>query len=81
MDKPKVAPLSMMMEQAKGMLVDAFSQIQAQTNLPAYLLEGAVLNLLSEIRNQKNIELFAEYQRSLEPIEGETTTETEDNNG
>ena len=46
-------PLSLMMENAKGAMTDAFNQIVEQSNLPAYLLEGIVADLLSEIRKQK----------------------------
>lgn len=53
-------PLSLMMENAKGAMTDAFNQIVKQSNLPAYLLEGIVADLLSEIRKQKNLELVSD---------------------
>lgn len=56
-------PLSLMMENAKGAMTDAFNQIVKQSNLPAYLLEGIVADLLSEIRKQKNLELFSDMNR------------------
>lgn len=56
-------PLSLMMENAKGTMTDAFNQIVEQSNLPAYLLEGIVADLLSEIRKQKNLELVSDMNR------------------
>lgn len=56
-------PLSLMMENAKGAMTDAFNQIFEQSNLPAYLLEGIVADLLSEIRKQKNLELVSDMNR------------------
>ena len=56
-------PLSVMMENAKGMMISAFNEIQAETSLPAYLMEGIVLDLLAQVRNQKNLELVSDYNR------------------
>ena len=41
-------------------MTNAFNQIVEQSNLPAYLLEGIVADLLSEIRKQKNLELVSD---------------------
>lgn len=60
MDNNQV-PLSVMLENANGKLTAAFSQIAQETHLPAYLLEGIVAGILSDIRKQKNIELAADY--------------------
>lgn len=56
-------PLSLMMENVKGAMTDAFNPIVEQSNLPAYLLEGIVADLLSEIRKQKNLELVSDMNR------------------
>ena len=56
-------PLSVMMENAKGMMISAFNQVQAETALPAYLMEGIVLDLLAQVRNQKNLELVSDYNK------------------
>lgn len=70
-------PLSLMMENAKGAMTDAFNQIVEQSNLPAYLLEGIVADLLSEIRKQKNLELVSDMNRmkQTEPVEHEEKKE------
>lgn len=44
-------------------MTDTFNQIVEQSNLPAYLLEGIVADLLSEIRKQKNLELVSDMNR------------------
>ena len=56
-------PLSLMIENARGAMSDAFNQVAEQSNLPAYLLEGIVADLLSEIRKQKNLELVSDMNR------------------
>ena len=55
--------LSIMIENAKGALNQAFNEILQQSNLPAYLMEGIVVDLLSQIRCQKNLELISDMNR------------------
>ena len=62
MDKKNI-PLSVMMENTKGMMFEAFQQEQEKSNLPAYLMEGIIVDLLSQVRNQKNLELVSDMQR------------------
>ncbi len=64
-------PLSIMLENAKSMFISAFNQVSEQTKLPAYLIEGIMLGILSDIRAQKNIELTADYKRVSQDDEGE----------
>lgn len=56
----KKVPLSVLMENARGKLVQAFNQVIDETRLPAYLYEGMLLELLSEVRNRKNLELISD---------------------
>ena len=56
-------PLSIMLENAKGMTFQAFNQIQEKTQLPAYLMEGIIMERLADIRNQKNLELVSDFNR------------------
>lgn len=53
-------PLSVLMENARGKLIQAFNQVLDETKLPAYLMEGMLLELLSETRNRKNLELISD---------------------
>ena len=71
-------PLSIMIESAKGILVESFNQVQEKTNLPAYLLEGVILDLLSQIRNQKNLELISDMNRMNQETEKEDGKEGEE---
>nr|DAH04332.1 MAG TPA: hypothetical protein [Caudoviricetes sp.] len=59
-------PLSIMLENAKRMTFQAFNQVQEKTQLPAFLMEGIVMELLADIRNQKNIELMSDFNRMNE---------------
>lgn len=61
-DKNKGIPLSVMLEEARKMTVNSVQEILNQTKLPAYLFEGILVSLLSDIREQKNAELIADIQ-------------------
>ena len=71
-------PLSLMIENTKGMLIDAFNQVQEKTNLPAFLMEGIVLDLLSQVRNQKNLELASDMNRMNQEAEKKDEKEGEE---
>jgi hypothetical protein len=73
----KNVPLSVMIENARGMMLDSFNEVIEKTNLPAYLLEGVVIDLLSEVRKQKNIELVAALNSMNEAEQEETESEEE----
>lgn len=77
-------PLSVVLERTKLQLVQSFNQIIADSKLPAYLYEGIILDILSETRKRKNLELVADmnvYQEQAEAAQGKTeeanTDETE----
>lgn len=65
MDEQKQIPLSIMLENAKGMMNEAFNEVLQQTHLPAFLMEGIVCDLLAEIRKQKNLELISDYNKTI----------------
>ena len=60
-NKQKSIPLSILLENAKGKFITAFNQIVEETNLPAYLMEGIIVEVLAETRARKNLELFSYY--------------------
>lgn len=60
-NKQKNIPLSILLENAKGKFINAFNQILEETNLPAYLMEGIIVEVLAEIRARKNLELVSDY--------------------
>lgn len=55
-------PLNITLETAKSKLISAFNGIIAESEIPAYLAEGMVLELLAEVRNRKNLELTTAYK-------------------
>lgn len=60
-NKQKTIPLSILLENAKGKFITAFNQIMEETNLPAYLMEGIIVEVLAETRARKNLELVSDY--------------------
>ena len=60
-NKKKPIPLSILLENAKGNFITAFNQITEETNLPAYLMEGIIVEVLAETRARKNLELVSDY--------------------
>lgn len=61
MGNQKNIPLSVLLENAKGKFINAVNQTLEETNLPAYLMEGIVVEVLAEIRARKNLELVSDY--------------------
>lgn len=59
-------PLSVVMTNTKLKLNNAFNQILEDSQLPAYLYEGLLLDMLSEVRNRKNLELVMEMNKLLQ---------------
>lgn len=64
-------PLSIIIENAKGKLIQTFNEVLAETKLPAYLTEGIILEILSEVRSRKNLELVSDYNRVNQNTEKE----------
>lgn len=60
MEEKNSVPLSVAMENTRGRLNQAFNQIIGESQLPAYLIEGMLAEMLSEIRNRKNLELISD---------------------
>lgn len=60
-NEKKNIPLSVVMENTKGKLMAIFNEIINEAKLPAFLVEGILLGILADIRNQKNIELVCDY--------------------
>ena len=60
--------LSMILERGRAIFRTALNRLIAETALPAYLIEGILLDLLAEVRAQKNAELSAELERAYVAI-------------
>lgn len=69
-------PLIEIMENARTKTVGAVNQIIQESGLPAYLMEGILVGIVSDIRNQKNSELIRALQQK-EACEKEVSKEEE----
>ena len=76
--------LMLILEKARAILHNALNRVIAETALPAYLIEGLLLDLLAEVRAQKAAELGVEYEAALKlipppaepaPVESEAESE------
>lgn len=76
--------LIIILERARAILKNALNHVIAETALPAYLIEGVLLDLLAEVRAQKATEITAEYEEVLKqtqppvPDKPDTATESEE---
>lgn len=71
----KEMPLSVMLENIKGRMTSSFGQIMQESNLPAYLIEGILVGILADVRNQKNLELASDYNSMNHEEKKEEETE------
>lgn len=56
-------PLIEIIEKTRMRTVGAVNQIISESGLPAYLMEGILVGIVSDIRNQKNVELIQAMQQ------------------
>ena len=68
---PDKIPLSITLDSAKHKFISAFNDVLKDTKLPAFLVEGIVLEILADLRNRKNIELMMDYANMLSNKERE----------
>lgn len=68
-------PLSILLEQARMNILNATNQAIQESNLPSYLIEGVLCDVLSDIRKQKAVELVMDYEKMNEVKEGESDGE------
>lgn len=60
------------LENTKIKMMATFNQIVSEGNIPMYLYEGILLEMLSDVRTQKNVELVSEIntlQAKLQELE------------
>lgn len=53
--------LSVLLENTKIRMTDSVNKVIQESNLPAYLIEGILSDILAEVRKQKNLELASDY--------------------
>ena len=61
--------LIIILERARAIFKTALNHVIAETELPAYLIEGVLLDLLAEVRVQKAAELAAVHEETLKQIQ------------
>lgn len=64
--------LIIILERARAILKNALNRVIKETALPAYLIEGILLDLLADVRAQKAVELAAECEDALKQIPSPT---------
>lgn len=57
-------PLSIIIENVRADLFNEYNRVSSQSGLPSYLMEGIVVEILSEIRKQKNIDMIIEMNKA-----------------
>jgi len=60
--------LVIILERARTILKNALHYAISETQLPAFLIEGILLDLLNDIREQKAKEITAEFEKVFESI-------------
>lgn len=60
--------LPIILERARSILRNAINRVIKETVLPAYLIEGILLDLLADVRAQKATEIAAECEEMLRQI-------------
>ena len=73
----KDKPLILMIENTKKDMSNAFAQIVSKSGLPAFLIEGIILDILSDVRNRKNIELSEVLAEEAQQSAAETKAKKE----
>ena len=63
-------PISLKIENAKGKLLSASNDTSIEYKLPAFILEGVISDILSDVRSQAKIELLNDVNKILEEKNG-----------
>lgn len=71
-------PLSVLLENTKIRMTDSVNKVIQESNLPAYLIEGILSDILSDVRKQKNFELASDYISMNEEKEQDNKKEGEE---
>ncbi len=65
-------PLSVMIENARLKMRSAVNEVIKESSLPAYLIEGILVDVLSDIKSQHMAELVHDFSVMQEEKEGDT---------
>lgn len=67
-------PLSIILEETRAKTFTAVNAIMQETQLPAFLMDGILSDVLAEVRKQKNLELSNDYA-SLKEVADDGNTD------
>ena len=59
-------PISLKIANAKGKILNCVNMASVEYNLPAFILEGIVADVLAETRSQAKIEVLNDFNLLLE---------------
>ncbi len=58
-------PISLKIANAKGKILSTVNMASVEYNLPAFILEGIITDVLSEVRSQAKIEVLNDFNLLL----------------
>ncbi len=58
-------PISLKIANAKGKILSTVNMASVEYNLPAFILEGIIADVLSEVRSQAKIEVLNDFNLLL----------------
>ncbi|MBI5993970.1 hypothetical protein [Clostridium perfringens] len=67
----KDLPLNIKMENVRGKLNTALSEVTMEYGLPAFLITGILADMMLEVKRQEKIELMNSYNNVLNDIKKE----------
>ena len=72
-------PISLKIENAKGNVLSVLNDVSVEYNLPAFILEGIISDILSDVRSQAKIELLNDVNAILNKKTDEEGDKNDDN--
>ena len=78
MNEQNNTPLNVRMEYVKAQMIQAFNRVVADSQLPAYIIEGIVTGILADLRAQSNAELIAALTVNQEQADGNEAANTDE---
>lgn len=64
-------PISLKIANAKGKILSCVNMVSVEYNLPAFILEGIVADVLAEMRSEAKIEVLNDFNLILKENEKE----------
>lgn len=67
----KDIPLNIKLENVRGKLNTALSEVTMEYGLPAFLVSGILADIMLDVKRQEKIELTNSYNNILKEVKGE----------